>query len=254
MGRTLFTLAALVAAAALPAGAGRQDSELAQLVEEQLQGWGTFSGSDIDVEVQDGRAALTGSVSRLDQSWKAAELASRVRGVVAVDNQLRVVGPVRDDRWILNRVREAFGLDLKLLGSGIEPGVENGRVVLRGTTERPALRFAARLLAAQVEGVLDVLDEVQSPEEPDELIAQRARALLSPAVPDPIAGRVLVAVSGGEVTLSGTVRILRERDRAAQIALGLRGVRAVVNRIEVQPRTDDVGISSPAGDADVIRP
>lgn len=56
--------------------------------------------------------------------------------------------------------------------------------------------------------------------------------LLDPAVP---ATRIDVQVEGGVVTLSGTVNNILAKERATRIAETVKGVRSVVNNIEVQP-------------------
>ena len=52
--------------------------------------------------------------------------------------------------------------------------------------------------------------------------------------PVPVNAQVQVAASDGVVTLSGTVEAPSERERAVLVALGVEGVRSVVNNLVVQ--------------------
>lgn len=64
-----------------------------------------------------------------------------------------------------------------------------------------------------------------------ELGAKVKRALTS--TPEVEVGAIEVAAAGGVVTLYGTVEFPAEKDRAALLALGVDGVRSVVNNLVV---------------------
>ncbi len=99
----------------------------------------------------------------------------------------------------------------------------------------------ARDVALRVPGVLDAADdlEVIVPQPcSDAAIAAAVRHALQwiVHVPDQ---RIQSTVSDGRVTLTGTVDHLRERDdaaRAIQHLVGVRGVRAIDDRLRVAQR------------------
>lgn len=64
-----------------------------------------------------------------------------------------------------------------------------------------------------------------------ELGAKVKRALTS--TPEVEVGAIEVAAAGGVVTISGTVEFPAEKDRVALLALGVDGVRSVVNNLVV---------------------
>jgi len=53
--------------------------------------------------------------------------------------------------------------------------------------------------------------------------------------PAPVDGQVEATAVDGVVTLFGTVNAASEKERAALLALGVQGVRSVVNNLEVTP-------------------
>jgi osmotically-inducible protein OsmY len=72
-------------------------------------------------------------------------------------------------------------------------------------------------------------------------LGQKVKWALSTPTPDapaPINGQIEAIATDGVVQLFGTVNAASEKERAALLALGVEGVRSVVNNIEVtEPRT-----------------
>lgn len=71
-------------------------------------------------------------------------------------------------------------------------------------------------------------------------LGQKVKWALSTPTPDapaPISGQIEAIATDGVVTLFGTVDAASEKERAALLALGVEGVRSVVNNLEVQQRS-----------------
>ena len=69
-------------------------------------------------------------------------------------------------------------------------------------------------------------------------LGQKVKWALSTPTPDapaPINGQIEAIAANGVVTLFGTVDAASEKERAALLALGVEGVRSVVNNVEVAP-------------------
>lgn len=67
------------------------NKELARRVKQALEGDSQIQAAAIDVTAQDGRISLWGTTSTPGERSRAAQIASKVDGVAAVDNQLKVV-------------------------------------------------------------------------------------------------------------------------------------------------------------------
>ena len=69
----------------------------------------------------------------------------------------------------------------------------------------------------------------------DDAIYDNVRRKLA-SDPDVKGGALQVDVKGGVVTLSGAVELPKQRDKAEKIARKVKGVKSVVNKIEVKAR------------------
>jgi osmotically-inducible protein OsmY len=74
------------------------------------------------------------------------------------------------------------------------------------------------------------------PQMTDDTITDQVRLKLT-SDPDVKGGALGVDVKGGVVTLSGTVEMPKQRDKAEKLAHKVKGVKSVVNKIEVKART-----------------
>jgi len=111
---------------------------------------------------------------------------------------------------------------------------EDGVVTLSGAVDSQAERIAAERAARRVEGVRSVANDLRiraRDERTDTDIARDAAHRLrnNLAVPE----SVQAVVSGGYVTLEGTVRWMHQRAAAETAVKYLRGVKAVENGIRV---------------------
>ena len=67
------------------------NKELARRVKQALEGDGKIQGAGIDVTAADGKVTLWGTTATPGERSRAGQIASKVDGVSAVDNQLKVV-------------------------------------------------------------------------------------------------------------------------------------------------------------------
>jgi len=67
------------------------NKELAQRVKQALDADGKVQGGAIDVTAKDGRVSLWGTAPTANERNRAAEIAAKVQGVAAVDNQIKIV-------------------------------------------------------------------------------------------------------------------------------------------------------------------
>jgi len=67
------------------------NKELASRVKRALEGEAKIQGAGIDVTAADGKVTLWGTTATAAERNRAAQVAAKVEGVTAVDNQLKVV-------------------------------------------------------------------------------------------------------------------------------------------------------------------
>ena len=67
------------------------NKELAGRVKRALEGEAKIQGAGIDVTAADGKVTLWGTTATAAERNRAGQVASKVEGVTAVDNQLKVV-------------------------------------------------------------------------------------------------------------------------------------------------------------------
>jgi hyperosmotically inducible protein len=114
---------------------------------------------DIEVEMDKGKAILTGSVPTEDDKAKVAEIAGKVDGVESVGNKLSVTPALKDklakkqDESIAHVVRDRLSRSETLKAVGFDVKSENGIVYLSGKTRFQVIALEAAEAARQVPGV-----------------------------------------------------------------------------------------------------
>ena len=91
------TLAVLLLAASLSGGVsaqGRDDETIFIAVEDALHSARSLAGADITVRSRDGYVTLSGFAATMEDIVTAGRLASRVRGVTGVNNEICVAIPL----------------------------------------------------------------------------------------------------------------------------------------------------------------
>jgi osmotically-inducible protein OsmY len=154
----------------------------------------------------------------------------------------------KTDTQIHHDVLEELQWDSRVDEKEVGVQVAGGVVTLTGTVTSWAKRMAAQEAAHRVIGVLDVANDVQvkvllgglAPTDTE--IAQAVRRALEWDVFVP-EEKITSTVTGGWVTLEGTVEGWSQRNDAERAVRNLTGVKSVVNKITVMPPnavTEDV--------------
>lgn len=227
----------------------------------------------LEIDARDGLVELTGSVVHPWQKFYAERVLEGVPGVQQVAN-LSLVEPVaaRTDDEIMEKIVGACLQDPYLRACivrpeiedaaleravreaeqacVIRPEVEEGVVYLRGRVPSLVRKRLAGVLAWWVDGVRDVVNDLDvDPPEADgnEQLADALKVVLEK---DPLvdASTVAVHVSGhGEVMLSGTVRSPEQRQAAENDAWCVLGVQNVTNDLYLVPAATAEDRLEPAG-------
>lgn len=225
------------AVARSPGMNARSDEELSRSVKEAFRRDPELRDEDIHVRVRGGIVTLKGATSELALSREAREIAGEVNGVLAVNSNLNVASRGRSDSGIESELRGRLSRIVGFPSSGITFQVSGGVVTLEGRVDDPALRLFAGREAERVPGVVRVNNGVQVPSAPDSEIEQRIRGLVDSGrgALMGLAGTLEASVSSGTVTLTGKVSTFARKMAVEDTVLSQRGVKSVINRIEVVP-------------------
>ena len=114
---------------------------------------------EIEVEMDKGKAVLTGAVPTEEDKARVAEIAAKVDGVEGVVNKVNVTPALRDklakkqDETIAHVVRDRLSRSETLKAVGFDVKSENGIVYLSGKTRFQVIALEAAEAARQVPGV-----------------------------------------------------------------------------------------------------
>lgn len=224
----------------------RTDPEIRADILARFRGSATPGVRQLDADVEDGIATLRGAVGSWGQKQQAELLASEVRGVRAVDDEITLdYESSRPDAAIRTDIVDALARDVYLEGLPIEVAVLNGKVTLTGSVGNAYERDRATE-AAWVPNVESVENDVKvkwveqqgvrqaAPKPDDAEVAKAVKIALDEdlTIADPFA--IHVAASAGDVTLRGTVPTYDQKLRAAVDARDVVGVAWVRNRLVVR--------------------
>ncbi|MDW8064285.1 MAG: BON domain-containing protein [Anaerolineae bacterium] len=113
----------------------------------------------------------------------------------------------------------------------IRVDARDGRVMLKGIVPSTSMKRMAEILARSIPGVREVQNDLVADPEIEAELGLRLAA--DPELSSSQA-RVLIISAQGDVTLAGWVPNEAARQRAEQIARSIRGVRSVVNNLQVK--------------------
>ena len=217
----------------------RSDMELVQRILRELKWDSRIDWASINVEVNQGVATLTGTVSSLVQKIAAQDAAHRVAGVLDVANDIEVKPVnlfVRTDREIATHVRSALEWDALVPNELIQSSVSDGWVTLEGEVDYWHQRNDAEQAILRLAGVVGVINKITVRKrvvDPKELREQIEFALERRA--DREAERLRVEVHDGAVDLWGRVHSWQER-RAVVGSIGhAPGVTKVRDHLRIDP-------------------
>ena len=216
----------------------RTDHEVQADVLAELRWEPSLANDDIAVSVRDGVVTLAGFADSWADRWKAERVASRVRGVKGVANDIKVKLPSsseRPDPDLARAAVDALKWNVLVPDDRIRVKVSNGWLTLEGEVDwyyqlEEAERAVRKLKG--VKGVTNLVTVAVRPASSD--VKEKIRNALERGA-ELDADRIRVEVEGSRVILSGTVRSYAERRDAERAARNAPGVTEVENLIIVDP-------------------
>lgn len=205
---------------------------------------------EVEVAVRAGRVKLTGEVDSFAERMLSERVASGVKGVIAVENEITVAyKDERPDAEILQDVEQKLAWDALIDQGLIEVEVEQGRVTLSGAVGTLAEKRRADF-AAHVAGVSSVVtkdlklqDWAKDADTRDPIYVVEPDAKIERAIEDALlydprclSFKIEVEVEAGVATLRGRVTSLKAMRAADDTARNVLGVLDVKNRLRIRPR------------------
>lgn len=216
----------------------RPDFDIQLDVQEELEWTPEVDPASIGVAVHDGVVTLYGEVHTYVERTAAKTAARQVKGVTALVDELLVESVAsleHSDTQIAEAIVHALELRPDIPKDAITVEVTGGYATLGGQVGWHYQRDAAGREAETVAGVLEVVNNVTlSPRASASDAAERiSKALMRNAQID--ADAIVVHVNGNEVTLTGRVRSLAEKNQAMAAVWSSPHVSTVHNNIIVGP-------------------
>lgn len=217
----------------------RSDTDLKQRILHELRWDSRTSSANINVEVKEAVAMLTGSVSSYAQKVAAQEAAHHVAGVLDVANDI-VVNPVdeflRSDPEIARAVRTALEWDALVHNERIQSTVSEGWVTLEGEVDYWRERTDAERAIRRLSGVVGVINKItirkqtvkewQLRQEIEDALETRA---------DREAERLRIEIQDGVVNLWGRVHSWQEKRAVIGSIAHAPGVTQLKDHLRIDP-------------------
>ena len=219
------------------------DAGVRERIEARLNKAHVTERGQIDVEVKDGVAVLSGFTTTVDARHQAEKAARKE--TKTVDNRLRVVPVTMDDAGLRQSVTDAvLGYVYYGVFDSVAIGVDHGVVTLQGSVRHPWRKEDIERRVARLEGVREIRNElrVQTVSGFDErLRRQLYRRIYGNGMfqryatfSDP---PIHIVVEKGNITLTGVVNSRVEKAVLETIARGVLAFR-VDNQVQVE---SDIG-------------
>jgi osmotically-inducible protein OsmY len=217
----------------------RSDTDLQRDIVAEVKWDPSLQDDDIAVSVRDGVVTLAGYVKSYMDKWHAERVATRIKGVKAIANDLEVKLPSSSERVdpdIARAVVDALKWNVLVPADRIKAKVEKGWVTLEGEVDWYFQREAAQRAVRSITGVKGVTNlitvKAQTPAAQD--VKQKIKEALERGAQFD-AEHITVEVQGNKALLRGTVRSYAEWRDAARAARNAPGITDVENKLVVDP-------------------
>jgi osmotically-inducible protein OsmY len=223
----------------------KTDALLQSDVISELKWEPSIDAGTIGVSVRDGIVTLDGYVNSFVEKLTAVRAASRVMGVKAVAQELKIRLPQsyeRNDADIAEAAVNALEWNMKVPDDRIKVEVQDGMVILTGEVDWEYQRAAAHDAVCCLIGIKGVTDEIniKPSMSPVNVKSKIKSAFQRHSVLD--AKNIIVESDGSKVILNGTVHSWIEKQEADSAAWSAPGVSNVENNLVVTGASEIYGL------------
>jgi osmotically-inducible protein OsmY len=133
------------------------DKIIKQRIEGEAADTFRLSETKVDLAVEDGYVVLYGTVGLYIQKMLYEQIAWKTKGVVEVDNEIRVVpGLAQSDAVIERKIMELVQTHRRFQGVKVIVTVIKGAVHIRATLEHPQDVLFLKRRVAEIDGVISI--------------------------------------------------------------------------------------------------
>lgn len=214
----------------------KTDAQIQADVQEELRLAPMVNATHIGVEVRQGVVTLTGHVDSYAEKWHAEQAAQRVNSVKALAVEMQVMfrgTPSVTDSEVAHAVKNVLDWNVFIPTNAIKVMVEHGWVTLSGKVAADYQRRLAESSIRYLSGVMGVHNQLSlKPTLSGTVLKTDIEAVLQRRATKEAKG-IGIDIHEHEVTLTGTVNSLAERDLVSRAVWDSPGVWKVSNQIEV---------------------
>jgi osmotically-inducible protein OsmY len=216
------------------------DRDLQREVEAELFSSPLIDETDIAVKVAERVVTLTGYVRDFVHKYGAEDAVKRIKGVVAIANDIQVLPGLPKkvtDPQIARAAVEALRLVLPQCQERIRPLIRQGSVTLEGEVDSEAERAAAEAAIRPIDGVVCVINALKlappTPLPDPELLKRHIEESLRTGASFDVSG-ITVEINSCQATLRGHVPTWPARLEAERLARDVGGVQGLMNELCVR--------------------
>lgn len=215
----------------------KTNAQLESEVMEAIKRDPLLSQVEVGVIAKDGIVTLVGEVDTYTRKLSIENAAKAVSGVKAIIEKINIDQgnqQSKSDEEIAVEVLHALKWNIDVPDEKIKVKVEKGYVTLEGEVQWNIQRVAAGKTLNHIPGIKGVSNHIKTKSEVEDGIekAEIEKALARNSLfQDDV---IRVKVNQGDVTLSGVVHSLLEKDLAEQLAMKARGVSQVKNELSIE--------------------
>jgi osmotically-inducible protein OsmY len=222
----------------------KTDAEIQNNVISELKWEPSVNAAKIGVSVRDGIVTLDGYVDSFVEKMAAERVASRVAGVNAIAQEIKVRLPQsfeRNDADIAEAALNALEWNVMVPHDRIKVKVQDGEVILSGEVDWEFERNAAHDAVCCLMGVKGIVNQIsiKPSVSPINVKSKIKSAFRRHSVLD--AKNLTIESVGSKVILSGSVHSWIEKQEAGSAAWSAPGVSDVENNIVVIPPSEIYG-------------
>jgi osmotically-inducible protein OsmY len=206
----------------------------------ELQSVPEIDPARVGVTAHDGVVTLRGIVSTMAEKHAVERAVRRVRGVLAIAQEIVVHPPEshkQSDEEIAERALKILHWAVHVPHEQIRLTVERGSVTLTGTVAHVFQKRAAVRDIRQLSGVTDIVDDIGVLPlvrvTADAAVVREKIEIALRREAEVAASRIAISVEDGKVLLRGKVRTWRDRDVAETAAWAAQGVTAVDDQLTI---------------------